>query len=132
MLFGSDSLICTIAELIRYGLARIDTDYDLIIRVFRTVALTVRKLLFADALVAVNASALLDLLCQRARRRITFYRLRNDWPIKHIYGNRQRYQNLMILNMSVPRPGPLTDVGFFRALSFQRHRAFTPARRLLF
>ena len=63
MLFGSDSLICTIAELIRYGLTRIDTDSDLIIRVFRTVALTVRKLLFADALVAVNASALLDLLC---------------------------------------------------------------------
>ena len=25
MLFGSDSLICTIAELIRYGLTRIDT-----------------------------------------------------------------------------------------------------------
>ena len=63
MLFTNDTLICTIAELIRYGLTRIDTDSDLIIRVFRTIALTVGKLLFAGALVAVNASALLNLLC---------------------------------------------------------------------
>ena len=62
MLFANDPLICTIAELIRYSLARIDTDSDLIIRVLRAIALTVRKVLFPSDLVAVNASALLDLV----------------------------------------------------------------------
>jgi hypothetical protein len=53
MLFANDALICTIAKLIRYSLTRIDTDSDLIIRVFRTVALTVRKFRSASAIVAV-------------------------------------------------------------------------------
>jgi hypothetical protein len=61
MLFANDTLICTIAELIRYSLTRVDTDSDLIIRVLRAIALTVRKVLSPSALVAVNASALLDL-----------------------------------------------------------------------
>jgi hypothetical protein len=61
MLSANDALICTIAELIRYRLTRIDTDSDLIIRVLRAIALTVRKVLSPSALVAVNASALLDL-----------------------------------------------------------------------
>jgi hypothetical protein len=61
MLFANDTLICTIAELIRYNLTRIDTDPDLIIRALRAVALTVRKVLSSSALVAVNASALRDL-----------------------------------------------------------------------
>jgi hypothetical protein len=54
-------LICAIAELIRYRLTRIDTDSDLIIGVLRAIALTVRKVLSPSALVAINASALLDL-----------------------------------------------------------------------
>ena len=45
MLFTIDTLICTIAELIRCSLTRIDTDSDLIIRVLRAIALTVRKVL---------------------------------------------------------------------------------------
>ena len=61
MLFANDTLICTIAELIRYSLTRIDTDSDLIIRALRAVALTVCKILSPGALVAVNASALRDL-----------------------------------------------------------------------
>jgi hypothetical protein len=61
MLFANDALICTIAELIRYSLTRIDTDSDLIIRVLRAIALTVRKVPSPSVLVAVNASALLDL-----------------------------------------------------------------------
>ena len=46
MLFANDTLICTIAELIRYSLTRVDTHSDLIIRVRRAIALTVRKVLF--------------------------------------------------------------------------------------
>ena len=65
MLFTNDTLICTIAELIRCSLTRIDTDSDLIIRVLRAIALTVRKVLSPRALVAVNARALLDLARQR-------------------------------------------------------------------
>jgi hypothetical protein len=61
MLFTNDTLICTIAELIRYSLTRINTDSDLIICVLRAIALTVRKVLSPSALVAINASALLDL-----------------------------------------------------------------------
>ena len=61
MLFANDTLICTIAELIRYGLTRVDTRSDIIIRGRRAIALTVRKVLSPSALVAVNASALLDL-----------------------------------------------------------------------
>jgi hypothetical protein len=61
MLFANDALICAIAELIRYRLTRIDTDSDLIIGVLRAIALTVRKVLSPSALVAINASALLDL-----------------------------------------------------------------------
>jgi hypothetical protein len=61
MLFANDALIRTIAEPIRYSLTRIDTDSDLIIRVHRAISLTVRKVLSPGALVAVNASALLDL-----------------------------------------------------------------------
>ena len=61
MLFANDTLICTIAELIRYSLTRVDTHSDLIIRVRRAIALTVRKVLFPSGLVAANASALLDL-----------------------------------------------------------------------
>ena len=61
MLFANDTLICTIAELIRYSLTRVDTHSDLIIRVRRAIALTVRKVLCPSGLVAVNASALLDL-----------------------------------------------------------------------
>jgi hypothetical protein len=38
MLFTNDTLICTIAELIRCSLTRIDTDSDLIIRVLRAIA----------------------------------------------------------------------------------------------
>ena len=62
MLFTNDTLICTIAELIRCSLTRIDTDSDLIIRALRAFALTVRKVLFPSALVAVNATALRDLV----------------------------------------------------------------------
>jgi hypothetical protein len=61
MLIANDTLICTIAELIRYGLTRVDTHSDIIIRGRRAIALTVRKVLFLSGLVAVNASALLDL-----------------------------------------------------------------------
>jgi hypothetical protein len=57
-------LICTIAELIRCSLTRIDTDSDLIIRVLRAIALTVRQVRSPSALVAVNASAFLDLARQ--------------------------------------------------------------------
>ena len=64
MLFTNDTLICTIAELIRCSLTRIDTDSDLIIRVLRAIALTVRKVRSPSALVAVNASAFLDLARQ--------------------------------------------------------------------
>ena len=62
MLFTNDTLICTIAELIRCSLTRIDTDSDLIIRALLAFALTVRKVLFTSALVAVNATALRDLV----------------------------------------------------------------------
>ena len=68
MLFTNDTLICTIAELIRCSLTRIDTDSDLIIRVLRAIALTVRKVLSPRALVAVNARALLYLAHQRECR----------------------------------------------------------------
>ena len=61
MLFANGTLICTNAELIRYTLTRVDTHSDLIICVRRAIALTVRKVLFLSGLVAVNASALLDL-----------------------------------------------------------------------
>ena len=64
MLFANDTLICTIAELIRCSLTRIDTDSDLIICILRAIALTVRKVLSPSALVAVNASAFLDLARQ--------------------------------------------------------------------
>ena len=64
MLFANDTLICTIAELIRCSLTRIDTDSNLIIRVLRAIALTVRKARSPSALVAVNASAFLDLARQ--------------------------------------------------------------------
>jgi hypothetical protein len=65
MLFANQTLIGTIAEPIRYGLTGIDTGPDLIIRVLRAIALTVRKFLSSSALVAVNASALLNLARQR-------------------------------------------------------------------
>jgi hypothetical protein len=61
MLFANDALICTIAEPIRYSLTRIDTDSDRIIRVLRAIALTVCEVSSPSVLVAVNASALLDL-----------------------------------------------------------------------
>ena len=64
MLFTNDTLICTIAELIRCSLTRIDTDSDFINRVLRATALTVRKVLSPSALVAVNAIAFLDLARQ--------------------------------------------------------------------
>ena len=64
MLFANDTLICTIAELIRCSLTRIDTDSDLIICILRAIALTVRKVLSPSALVAVNAIAFLDLARQ--------------------------------------------------------------------
>jgi hypothetical protein len=85
MLFANDTLICTIAELIRYSLTRIDADSDLIIRFLRAIALTVRKFLSPNALVAINARALLDLARQRERGWIAFDRLGNDRPIKEIY-----------------------------------------------
>jgi hypothetical protein len=53
MLFANETLIGTIAEPIRYSLTRIDTGSDLIIRVLRAIALTVRKVLSPSALVAV-------------------------------------------------------------------------------
>jgi hypothetical protein len=62
MLFANDTLIRTLAELIRYSLTRIDTDSDLIICALRAVVLTVRKVLSPSALVAVNARALRDLV----------------------------------------------------------------------
>jgi Arc/MetJ family transcription regulator len=62
MLFANDTLICTIAELIRCSPTRIDTDSDLIIRVLRAIALTVGKVLSPSALDAIDASALLDLI----------------------------------------------------------------------
>jgi hypothetical protein len=65
MLFANQTLIGTIAEPIRYGLTGINTGSDLIIRVLRAIALTVRKFLSSSALVAVNASALLNLARQR-------------------------------------------------------------------
>jgi hypothetical protein len=65
MLFANETLIGTTAEPIRYGLTGIDTGSDFIIRVLRAIALTVRKVLSPFALVAVNASALLNLACQR-------------------------------------------------------------------
>jgi len=65
MLFAYETLIGTIAEPIRYSLTRIETGSDLIIRVLRAIALTVRKVLSPRALVAVNASALLNLARQR-------------------------------------------------------------------
>jgi hypothetical protein len=92
MLFANDTLICTIAELIRYGLTRVDTYSDLIIRVRRAIALTIRKVLFSSGLVAVNASALLDLARKRERSWIAFDRLGNDRPIKEIYDKSQRYE----------------------------------------
>ena len=60
MLFANETLIGTIAELIRCSLTRIDTGSDLIIRVLRAIALTIRKVLSPSALVAENASALLN------------------------------------------------------------------------
>ena len=57
MLFTNDTLICTIAELIRCSLTRIDTDSDLIIRVLRAIALTVRKVLSPRALVGVSTNS---------------------------------------------------------------------------
>jgi hypothetical protein len=65
MLFANETLISTIAEPIRCNLTRIDTGSDLIIRVLRAIALTVRKVISPSALVAVNASALLNLARQR-------------------------------------------------------------------
>ena len=90
MLFANDTLICTIAELIRYSLTHVDTNSDLVIRVLRAIALTVRKVLFPSGLVAVNASALLNLA--RERSWIAFDRLGNDRPIKEIYDKSQRYE----------------------------------------
>ena len=90
MLFANETLIGTIAELIRCSLTRINTDSDLIIRVLRAIALTIRKVLSPSALVAVNASALLNLA--RQRNCIAVDRLRNDRPIKEIYDKGQRYK----------------------------------------
>jgi hypothetical protein len=65
MLFANETLIGTIAEPIRYSLTRIDTGSNLIIRDLRAIALTVRKVFSPSALVAANASALLNLARQR-------------------------------------------------------------------
>lgn len=62
MLFANNTLICTIAELIRCSLTSVDTESDFIIAVLRAIALTARKVLSPIALVAINASTLLDLV----------------------------------------------------------------------